>query len=105
MKKGTPASRTRPCVPERKLATVSDALREAARMARPCTASCRPMAVGCKGRRPGMNSGSPMRFSSSDSVRESAGCETLSKAAPSVTPPASTTAASWTRWRSSIFIT
>src|SRR4051812_16721854 len=104
MKNGTPAIRTDPCAPRRKLATVSAAFKEAARTARPCTASWRPIAVGCKGFRPATNSGSPMRFSSSDRVRERAGCEAPSRAAPSVTPPASTTAESWARWRSSIFI-
>ncbi len=44
-------------------------------MARPWIASCRPIAVGCRGLRPATNSGSPTRFSSSASVRESAGCD------------------------------
>ena len=43
-------------------------------------------------------------LSSMERVRDTAGWVSPSRAAPSVTPPAWTTAASWTRCRSSIFI-
>jgi len=105
MKKGVPATRTTPVPPRRKLSTISDALRDAVSMAWPCSASARPSGVGWSGRRPFTNSGSPMRFSSVDRVRETAGCDRPSSAAPSVTQPAWITAASWTRCRSSNFIT
>src|SRR5205085_1493453 len=83
-----PPAETRPDWPIRKLSTSCDALRDAASIAWPWSASARPRGVGCSGRRPLRNSGSPSRFSSIDRVRDTAGWVRPIKAAPSVTPPA-----------------
>ena len=97
MKNCVPPMRTTPVRPLWKLSTSSDARREASSIAWPSSASERPSGVGCIGLRPLTNNGSPSRRSSMASVRETAGCAMPIMAAPSVTPPACTTAASWIR--------
>jgi hypothetical protein len=104
MKKGTPPIRTRPDDPDLKLRMISAALRDEDRIDLPCWPSCSPSGVGCIGRRPDTKSGSPMRFSRMEMVRDTADCVMPSMAAASVTPPVSMTAASWTRCASTIFI-
>jgi len=56
-----------------KSATSSDALRDVASTTCPWSARARPSAVGCSGRRPFRNSGSPIRLSSIASVRDQRG--------------------------------
>ena len=92
MKKGTPPTRTTAFVPFTKPCDRIRCLGEAVMIVRPCAASWKPSGVACSGRRPLRKSGSPTRASSMADDRLTAGWVRPSKAAPSETPPASSTA-------------